>query len=66
MSARSMFSEPMVQDPATTIRILREKLLDAMRREKQALDAAEALRAEVAALKAEIKRQDGVIGELSE
>ena len=41
MSARDMFGEPMVQDPATTIRVLREKLLDALRREKAALDQAE-------------------------
>lgn len=61
-----MFGEPMVQDPATTIRIMREKLLDAMRREKSALDQVEALRAEVAAKDAEIKRLNDVIGEMSE
>jgi flagellin-specific chaperone FliS len=61
-----MFGEPMVQDPATTIRVLREKLLDALRREKAALDQAETLRAEVAAKDAEIKRLNDVIGEMSE
>lgn len=57
---------PIAQDPATTIRILREKLLDALRREKAALDQVETLRAEVAAKNAEIKRLNDVIGEMSE
>ena len=30
MSARGMFGEPMVQDPATTIRILRENYHDSI------------------------------------
>lgn len=43
-----------------------EKLLEALRREKAALDQVEALRAEVAAKNAEIKRLNEVIGEMSE
>lgn len=73
MTAQGMLGEPLMQDPATTIRILREqlnaaneKLLDALRREKAALDQAEALRAVVAAKDAEIKRLNDVIGEMSE
>ena len=68
-----MFGEPLVQDPATTIRILREhlnaaneKLLDALRREKAALDKAEGLRVVVAVKNAEIKRLNDVIGEMCE
>lgn len=70
MSARGMFGEPMVQDPATTIRILREKQLDALRREKVALDKLDALQTMVvralADKDAEIKRLNDVIGEMSE
>lgn len=43
-----------------------EALLDALRREKVALDRVEALRAVVADKDAEIKRLNDVIGEMSE
>ena len=76
MTARDMFGDLLVQDPATTIRILREqlataneKLLDALRREKAALDAAEKARElylkRTAELNAEITRLGNVIGEMS-
>ena len=61
-----MFGEPMVQDPATTIRVLREKLLDAMRREKAALDQVEDMRLTLAAKDFVIKQLNDVIGEMSE
>ena len=43
-----------------------EKLLDALRREKAALDKAEGLRVVVAVKNAEIKRLNDVIGEMCE
>ena len=77
MTARDMFGDLLVQDPATTIRILREqlnaaneKLLDALRREKAALDKLDALQAmavrALADKDAEIKRLNDVIVEMCE
>lgn len=57
----------MSQAPEVTIRILREKLLDALRREKAARDELAAAKAahaaEVAKLKAEIDALDKALGE---
>lgn len=65
--------DPLVQDPATTIRVVREQLaaanektLEAMRREKVALDQVESMRCALNAKDIVIKQLNDAIVELSE
>lgn len=65
--------DPLIQDPSTTIRIVREQLaaanektLEAMRREKVALDQVESMRCALNAKDIVIKQLNDAIVELSE